>query len=283
MFRKLKQKRMYEEIASQVMEAIVRGDLGPNDKLPPEKELVEIFGVSRVTVREAIRSLEQSGVIEVRQGSTGGAYIKEPDINEVVDQIENALRMSNLTIQQLSEARAAIEGIVISKFISSKIADDDIARMRANMELAEQYYRAEKHDRRLSANFEFHRIIVELAENPVLSMTHKLVVGLSIPFFEIAQPSILMFKTTMKEHLGIINLLEKRDFRRASDLCMKHILEVGGKMAEKSKMQSVFGRFKERSSRSSQNGKGFLSGKPIERDVGGGDKTLSGDKTGSTA
>ena len=283
MFKRLKQKRMYEEIASQVMEAIVRGDLRPNDKLPSEKELVEIFGVSRVTIREAIRSLEQLGVIEVRQGSTGGAYIKEIDISAVAEQIESALRMSNLTIQQLSEARAAIEGAVISKFISSKITDADIAKMKANMDLAEEYYRNERHDERLSANFEFHGIIVGLAENPVLSMTHKLVVGLSIPFFEIAKPSIQMFKATMKQHRKIIELLEKQDFDGASELCMEHILEVGTKMAEKSKMQSVFGRFKEHSARSSQNGKGILSGDPVEQHVGGGDKTLPGDKAGSTA
>ncbi len=73
MFKKIKQNRMFEVIVDQVFEAMLRGDLKPNDKLPSEKELGQIFGVSRVTVREAIRSLEQFGAIEVRQGSMGGA------------------------------------------------------------------------------------------------------------------------------------------------------------------------------------------------------------------
>ena len=164
MFKRLKHKRIYEEIADQVMEAIARGDLRPRDKLPSEKELVDIFGVSRVTVREAIRSLEHSGVIEVRQGSTGGAYIREFDSDVAVEQIENTLMMSNLTIQELSEARAAIEAILIERFIADKINETEIAKLKENVALAEKYFREKKNDMRLCENFKFHGLIVDLAE-----------------------------------------------------------------------------------------------------------------------
>jgi len=276
MFKRLKHKRIYEEIADQVMEAIARGDLRPRDKLPSEKELVDIFGVSRVTVREAIRSLEHSGVIEVRQGSTGGAYIREFDSDVAVEQIENTLMMSNLTIQELSEARAAIEAILIERFIADKINETEIAKLKDNVALAEKYFREEKNDRRLCENFKFHGLIVDLAENPVMSMTHRIVVRLSLPFFENVQPSTAMFNETMKQHREIVTLLEAEDYSGASQVCMHHILEVGKRIAEKSKMQSVFARSYDQSERSLLYDKRVLSDAGSEQNEPGGDTEIPG-------
>ena len=72
--------------------AIFTGNLTPNDKLLPEKELQQIFGVSRVTVLVAIQSLEQFGVIEVRQGSHGGSFVKKVDLDAVLSQKKTPLK-----------------------------------------------------------------------------------------------------------------------------------------------------------------------------------------------
>jgi DNA-binding FadR family transcriptional regulator len=68
LFQKVKQKRVYHEVADQIEEAIVSGLLKPGEKLPVERELVGQFDISRRTLREALRILEQKGLIEVKIG-----------------------------------------------------------------------------------------------------------------------------------------------------------------------------------------------------------------------
>lgn len=241
MFKKLHQGRMYEAITNQVMEAILRGDLAPNDKLPSEKELVEIFGVSRVTVREAIRSLEQMGIVDVRQGSNGGAFIREVDVDAILSQIANALKMTNLTIKQLSEVRAALEASTISLYLPSILTSSHCEALSANVEKAETFAKQKKFSKRLETNFNFHSMLVDLAGNPLLSLVHKLVVSLSLPFFENVQPSQDMFSKTFCNHRQIVEALKKHDFARSASLCSDHILEVGTLISQKSKQQAKLG------------------------------------------
>jgi len=244
MFKKLKQNRMYEDIVDQVLEAILRGDLKPNDKLPSEKELGNTFGVSRVTVREAIRSLEQFGMIEVRQGSMGGAYVKEMDTNAVVGQIENVLKMTNTTFQHLREARAAIEETVLKRLLPSGIAEEDFSRLEQNIAAAREHFKAKRDRQRLQTNFEFHTMIVEMTQNPVLILMHKLIINLSFSFFDKVKPSSSMIKNTLNNHQMIVDLLKKKDFKKAADVCFNHINEVSNSIIQKSKQQSLLDIYK---------------------------------------
>ena len=72
MFKKIKNRRVFEVIASQVRDAILDGTLKPGEKLPPEVQLAESFGVGRPAVREALRTLEIAGLVTVRHGKEGG-------------------------------------------------------------------------------------------------------------------------------------------------------------------------------------------------------------------
>lgn len=71
--------RSFEDIIAQVRDAVAEGRLRPGERLPSERALAESFGVSRATLREALRSLEALGVVEIRLGATGGAFASEPD------------------------------------------------------------------------------------------------------------------------------------------------------------------------------------------------------------
>src|SRR5258708_20009789 len=74
-FGPIKPKRVFEEICERIRNELSSGALRPGDKLPPERELAEQFGVSRTAVREAFRSLERSGLIGLQKGAKGGAFI----------------------------------------------------------------------------------------------------------------------------------------------------------------------------------------------------------------
>src|SRR5918912_2930273 len=78
MFAPIAVARASSAIAEQIRTAIVTGQLGEGDRLPPERELAEQFGVSRVTIRDALRGLEAMGLLNVRVGARGGAFVTVP-------------------------------------------------------------------------------------------------------------------------------------------------------------------------------------------------------------
>ncbi|MBW1779801.1 MAG: FadR family transcriptional regulator [Deltaproteobacteria bacterium] len=239
MFQKIKQNRMYENIVNQVLEAIFRGDLQPDDKLPSEKELGEVFGVSRVTVREAIRSLEQFGLIEVRQGSRGGAYVKKMDLDTVVSQIANALKMTNVTFPHLAQARAVLEREIVSEVIPSKITQEDCEQLTENIDRAEAHFLKNETNQRLRTNFGFHTMLAELTENPIIILMHKVIVDLSVSFFDNVEATVPMVKKTLGQHRQMVALLKEKAFDEAAQTCFQHIEEVSATIVEKSKKQSL--------------------------------------------
>ena len=239
LFKRISECRTYEKIVNQIMEAILKGELKPKAKLPSETELGKIFGVSRVTVREALRSLEQFGIIEIRQGRLGGSFIREMDPDEIVDQMANALRMTSVNIHQLNEARWILEGSIIAKMGNWKINENHLEALEKNIKYAEALFHDKKIKERAQTNFEFHTIISEMTRNPIIIVMHKLITKMISTFFEQIQPSALMVKKTNVEHKKIVDLLRKKEFEEASGLCSKHLCIMGSMIIKKSERQSI--------------------------------------------
>ncbi|MDP5275535.1 FadR/GntR family transcriptional regulator [Chengkuizengella axinellae] len=109
-FNKVQPVRGFEDIAMQIQEAIYSGQLKSGDRLPSERDLAEMFQVSRSTVREAIRVLEAEKVVEVRRGVKGGIIIVEPKPEQVGRSIEALIRFRGATAEELGEFRTDFEG-----------------------------------------------------------------------------------------------------------------------------------------------------------------------------
>jgi GntR family transcriptional regulator, transcriptional repressor for pyruvate dehydrogenase complex len=242
LFQKITQGRMYQKIVDQVFESIISGELKVNEKLPSEKELGKIFGVSRVTVREAIRSLEQSGVIEVRQGSSGGAYVKEINLDSIAGQMKNPLKMANLNLYQLTAARAFLEEMILMKFESWDKDKKQISELQNSVDEAEIYFKEGQTHKRFDANADFHRIIAQMTGNPIIILMHKLITDLLVEFYERAQPSDSLTVKTFKEHRDIIKLLKEGKYQKAAQICSRHLTDGCLMVAKKYRSQSIFGR-----------------------------------------
>src|SRR3954463_12303314 len=100
--------RASSSIADQIRQAIVTGKLNEGERLPPERELAEQFGVSRVTVRDALRALEAMGLIEVRVGARGGAFVTVPSGSIVGQTMSDMMMMSAGTPRDNFEARPRV-------------------------------------------------------------------------------------------------------------------------------------------------------------------------------
>src|SRR5262249_61711022 len=108
MFGAVRTPRVYEHIVAQIERAIYEGRLAHGDKLPPERQLVREFGASRVAVREALRALEHRGLVEVRQGSAGGYFIREGDATPLVRDLSPLFRPGRGSLAQPAAGRAPV-------------------------------------------------------------------------------------------------------------------------------------------------------------------------------
>src|SRR3954451_25167748 len=101
--------RISGEIVGQIKAAIRDGRLAPGDQLPPERDLTKQLGVSRVSVRDALRMLEAHGLIEVRVGARGGAFVTAPAPKLVGEGFADMLLLGDVDAVQLTEARMVFE------------------------------------------------------------------------------------------------------------------------------------------------------------------------------
>jgi GntR family transcriptional regulator, transcriptional repressor for pyruvate dehydrogenase complex len=103
----------YQQVADQLRTLIIQGELVSGDRLPPEAELGSSFGVSRSTVREALRSLASQGLIETTRGTTGGTFVSRIKPAAVTNYLETSIGLmsgtDDLTIAHLLEARDMLE------------------------------------------------------------------------------------------------------------------------------------------------------------------------------
>ncbi len=103
----IKRSRIYERIVEQIQQLVAQGHLQPGGRLPTERELAAIFGVSRTSVREALRALELRGIIEGRQG--GGTFIKQVSPEQVTQSLVAAFLAGKKELADILELRQLIE------------------------------------------------------------------------------------------------------------------------------------------------------------------------------
>ena len=106
-------RKAYEQVADQLLAMITAGELSPGDRLPSEAELARDFGVSRTTVREALRILATRSLIHTRKGMAGGHFIVHPSVEGLTDFLVAhyglLTALNTVTLENLLEAREALE------------------------------------------------------------------------------------------------------------------------------------------------------------------------------
>ena len=239
LFKKIYSQRKSEHIIDQIYEAILRGDLKPNERFSSEQELAKVFGVSNLTIRESVRALEQMGLVEVRKGNRGGIYIKEMNLESMTRQVEHILRNPRINVAHLTEGRRVIEqSIFLQLGNAGTLPDAIIEQLNENIRNAEYYYKQGMNRERLRTNFEFHFILASVTQNPLLIIMQNVVCRLLYQFFEAVKPSQRMGLKTMQEHRAILEAIKAGNLNKAGKLCGEHIERVGRNIIQKSKHQS---------------------------------------------
>jgi DNA-binding FadR family transcriptional regulator len=159
--------RIFQEVADRLRRNISEGKLKPGDKLPAERELAQLFGVRRNTMREALRALELSGLIELKLGATGGAFVREGSSNAVVNGMRDLYFLGAITPEQLTDARIAISGAVIRMAVD-RITDAEIDALEANVAAAARAHTAGDFEERTKHHQAFHVLLARTTHNPIM-------------------------------------------------------------------------------------------------------------------
>ena len=112
MFQAAKQTKVFQDVVEQIQEAIFDGRLETGQILPAERELKEMFNISRGTLREALRVLEQKGLIEIKLGVGGGSVIKAVDTEQISESLGLLIRSQKVSLNHLAQFREDVEGII---------------------------------------------------------------------------------------------------------------------------------------------------------------------------
>ncbi len=136
----------------------------PGDKLPSEKELKKLFNISRVPLREALRSLEEMGLITIRPGVSGGAFATQMGIKSVSDSLFNMIRLGKIGDADIWEFRLSIEPDM-ARLAAERSTDWDIQQMEEIVSIREKAIKARKTP--VVSNIDFHQAIARATKNPL--------------------------------------------------------------------------------------------------------------------
>lgn len=207
-FQPVRTRRVFEQVTEQIRGRLADGTLGPGDKLPAERDLAEQFGVSRNAVREALRTLEVAGLIELRKGIKGGAFIREADPRVIVDGMRDFLRLGQITVQHLTEARCWI-GAIVTGIACERATEEDFAELERNVELGERLLAEGRLREKVDANIEFHNILARATKNPVLILNIELLMDLTRHFAQHVEPDTAPYHVEWRRRMLV--LLRARD------------------------------------------------------------------------
>lgn len=229
-----------ELIARQLRGQIVRGILKPGDTLPPETVLGERFGVSRPTLREAFRILENESLIVVRRGSRGGVQVVSPDPSVAARYVGLLLQLHGTTLSDLYEARMVLEPAAVRMF-AKEHSDQDIKDLTAAIDELAALVDAGVEDADFNAwsaaAFRFHDLILERAGNQTLGLVgHILADVVATHMSRVVSRTtdldsiVTQFKRTLRAFRKVLSLIEAGDADGAEEHWRKHMSTAGKKM-----------------------------------------------------
>jgi DNA-binding FadR family transcriptional regulator len=221
MFKKVQVGRASDEAVEQIEQAIYAGKLTPGDRLPPERELAEIFGLSRMTIRDALRILESNGLVEIRLGANGGAFVREPNFGSLSHSISSMIKFKRATLLELAEARKIIE-TATAELAAKRATEEDLEAMRLAVEEADEAF-AEDDTYYMPHSVAFHVALAKAANNYLLELTVQSFRTLFFNVLEQLLPTTDMAERAITDHRAIYEAVKARDGALARRLMAEHL------------------------------------------------------------
>jgi DNA-binding FadR family transcriptional regulator len=216
-------RKAYEQVADQLRDLIVSGRLARGERLPNETVLAREFGVSRATVREALRLLTAQSLIRTAKGAGGGTYVTMPTVDHVSEFLNSALNLlaaaEHVTLDELLEAREALE-VPAARMAALRRTDDAVQDLRSAIPPDPGQLGPNE---QFEYNADFHTSIIAASGNGFLMMAAQ-------PLFSILQTQLArsslgarFHKGINDQHRAIVAAIDAGDGRRAESEMRLHL------------------------------------------------------------
>ncbi|MDF1704696.1 MAG: FadR/GntR family transcriptional regulator [Aeromicrobium sp.] len=218
----------YQQVADQLLDRILDGSLAAGDRLPSETELSAIFGVSRSTVREALRVLTSRDLVETARGTTGGTFVRRVELGQVSDYLETSLGLmsgtDDVTVAHMLEAREILE-VPAARLAAERREAYHLEAMR---EAVEREKISRGRGMRFKEHRNFHGVVLQSSSNALLEIVTE-------PVFRVLQTKFLdpdveprFWDDVDHDHEEILEAIADRDPERAAEAMREHLVRLRG-------------------------------------------------------
>lgn len=218
---KIQKQGVAEKVVHRILDLVKSGNLKAGDRLPAERKLIEIFGVSRPTLREALRSLSILGVVEMRHG--GGAFVTDLKPRSLLAPLDFFVSLSAENIEEAFQCRRLIE-IEIARLCARHASETDITELDAMLSAQKKVADDPIGFRILDS--EFHEKLFTIAGNAILE---RLAIGfynMALEERRKATSSAMVTKQSVRDHHDIVAGIRKGDEARTAEAMRIHLLHI---------------------------------------------------------
>ena len=230
-FKPLRNEKFSQEVATKIKESIFDETFAPGDKLPSESQMSRAFGVSNVTVRQAIRVLESSGILYTKQGVDGGIFVAEADTTAVSSYLSDMLRLKRVTMSDLTMARVIFEP-EIAFHASESWKDGDLDEAMDNIKAAEDALARKEPFSARMCNLQFHQLFCNIMRNPVVTFAIHSVIDVLEENAMRSKSDANFTAAVIASHKSIMEKIRARNSEEARDAMKRHIEDVHVRLGE---------------------------------------------------
>jgi len=218
-----------EDLAEQLLEQIIEGHYGAGTALPSELDLAQRAGVSRLTVREAIKTLRASNIVSIHRGR--GTYVNPPDQWTALEPVLRAARSADTTREaagipyRLLEARRIIE-VSVAELAAARRTDDDLAAMDTALTEMVDSARSGDVDAFVTADIAFHRAVLDAARNPFIAAMFDPLGRLLVEARRQTSSHEKIREHAIEHHRNVLNAIRSGDAERARWAMYGHLRQT---------------------------------------------------------
>jgi DNA-binding FadR family transcriptional regulator len=215
-------RKLYQEVEDRLLALIRSGDIPPGQQLPSERDLMERYGVGRPAVREALQSLERSGIVEIAHGER--ARVLLPTASSLMEQVaggaRHLLRMQPHTLEHLKDARLFLE-VGMARLAAERATDADVQALQQRLNEHRAVQR--QPEQFLERDMAFHREIARISGNPIFPAIVEALFRWAGEYYQTIVRAPGAEHVTLAEHLALFNAIAARDPDAAARAMHEHL------------------------------------------------------------
>jgi DNA-binding FadR family transcriptional regulator len=235
MFQAAKQTKVFQDVVEQIQEAIFDGRLETGQTLPAERELKELFNISRGTLREALRVLEQKGLIEIKLGVGGGSIVKAVDTEQITESLGLLIRSQKVSLNHLAQFREDVEGIIAAQ-AAQLHSKQDIKKLRQLLNKALECVEKGRSERNsfIDMDKQIHMTMAEITGNPIyISILHSIHENIHRYYDRFLSMEETELQENYQDLCSMVEAIETGRVDRARELARLHVKRFNQYMKNK--------------------------------------------------